>query len=439
VIVRGGTVVLPGAVPVPADIAVEDGVIAAIGPDLEPSGEDLDARGLHVLPGAVDAHVHFNEPGRADWEGWGSGTAALAAGGATACVEMPLNAHPPTVDGEAFDRKVEAALGSAKVDFALWGGLVPGPLDRLDELAERGVAGFKAFMCDTGIDDFDAVDDDQLGAGMERAAALGLPVAVHAERPAGLRPMDGGDWRAWVASRPPAAELAAIERAIELAEQAACALHVVHVSTGAGVAAVAAARERGADVTCETCPHYLALTEDDLERLGTLAKCAPPLRPAAECEALWEHLARGRIALVASDHSPCPRAMKAGGFAAAWGGIAGAETTVALLLSEGAARGLPLAPLADLVTGAPARRLRLPKGRLEAGAGADLALLELGGEQPLGEERLHDRHRANPFAGRPLRARVVRTLLRGRTVFHDGGVAPGAHGRLLTPHERIRA
>ena len=247
-IVRGGTVVLPGAVPVVADVAVQDGVIAAIGPELEGDGDELDARGLHVLPGAIDVHVHFNEPGRADWEGWDTGTSALAAGGATACVEMPLNAHPPTVDGAAFDAKVAAARASAKDDFA-------------------------------------AVDDDQLAAGMERAAALGLPVLVHAERPAELRPMAGDDWRAWVASRPPRAELAAIERAIALAEQAGCSLHVVHVSTGAGVAAVAEARTRGADVTCETCPHYLALTEDDLERIGTLAKCAPPLRAAGERDA----------------------------------------------------------------------------------------------------------------------------------------------------------
>src|SRR5215218_9649861 len=163
--------------PVPADVA--------IAPDpFETSREEIDARGLHVLPGALDAHVHFNETGRADWEGWATGTAALAAGGATACVEMPLNAHPPTIDGPAFDQKAQAARAAAKVDFALWGGLVPGPLDRLDELAERGAVGFKAFMCDTGIEDFAAADDDVLGAGMERAAALGLPVAVHAERPA---------------------------------------------------------------------------------------------------------------------------------------------------------------------------------------------------------------------------------------------------------------
>src|SRR4051794_3413709 len=173
------------------DIAVADGAIAAF--EAGPARMEIDARGLDVLPGAVDAHVHFNEPGRSDWEGWATGTRALAAGGTTACVEMPLNAHPPTVDGAAFDRKVAAARATAVVDFALWGGLVGdgGSLDRLDELAARGVAGFKAFMCDSGIDDFAAVDDETLGAGMARAASLGLPVAAHAERPALLRPPGG--------------------------------------------------------------------------------------------------------------------------------------------------------------------------------------------------------------------------------------------------------
>src|SRR5215210_7763198 len=166
--------------PVAADVAIEDGTIAAIGPELEPSGEEIDARGLHVLPGAIDAHVHFNEPGRTDWEGWATGTAALAAGGATACVEMPLNAHPPTVDGAAFDAKRAAAERAAVVDFALWGGLVPGDLDRLDELAARGVVGFKAFMSASGLPEFPAADDATLFEGMCRAARLGLPVAVHA-------------------------------------------------------------------------------------------------------------------------------------------------------------------------------------------------------------------------------------------------------------------
>jgi allantoinase len=413
------------------DVAVDDGVIAAVGPELPGGREEVDARGLAVLPGLVDAHVHFNEPGRTEWEGWASGTGALAAGGGTACVEMPLNAHPPTVDGAAFDAKVAAASAAALVDFALWGGLVGGDLDRLDELAARGVVGFKAFMCATGIDDFAAVDDDALGAGMARAAALGLPVAVHAERPALLRRPAGGSWRDWVASRPVAAEVAAIRRALELAVQTGCALHVVHVSSGAGVAAVAEARARGVDVSCETCPHYLALTEDDLERLGTLAKCAPPLRPVAERDALWEHLAGGRIDLVASDHSPSPPALKAGDFATAWGGIAGVQTTLPVLLDAGR---LGLQAIAELTAAAPARRLRLPgKGRLAPGYDADVVLVAPRADGRLRAGELHDRHRANPFAGRPLRGRVVRTIARGRTVFEAGRTRPGAGGRLLTP------
>ncbi len=423
-VVRGGTVVLPGVFPTRADVAIADGRIEAIVAEwTEPADEVLDAHGLHVLPGAIDVHVHFNEPGRTDWEGWATGSAALAAGGGTTCVEMPLNAHPPTVDGAAFDAKVTAAEAASRVDFALWGGLVPGDLDRLDELADRGVVGFKAFMCDSGIEDFAAAGDEVLGAGMERAAGLGLPVAVHAERPDRLLAMDGGDWQAWAASRPPAAARAAIRRALELAEETGCALHVVHVSTGEGVAAVAEARSRGVDATCETCPHYLTLTEADMERLGTAAKCAPPLRSAAEREALWDDLRAGRIALVASDHSPCPPAMKEGDFARAWGGIAGAQSLLALLLDEGMKRGMPLAALARLVTGAPADRFKLPKGRLEPGADADLALVDL-------REGEHgpalDRHRANPFAGRRLRGRAVKTLLRGRD-------ASEPHGRLIKP------
>jgi allantoinase len=407
------------------DVAVQDGAIAATGHGLGPAAEELDARGLLVLPGVIDAHVHFNEPGRTEWEGWATGTRALAAGGATACVEMPLNAHPPTVDGASFDAKVEAARNAAIVDFALWGGLVPGDLSRLDELAERGVVGFKAFMCDSGIADFPAADDDTLAAGMERAAALGLPVAVHAERPAALTRPTGTGWRDFVASRPVEAELQAIDKALELAALTGCALHVVHVSSARGVALVAAARERGVDATCETCPHYLTLTEDDLATLGTRAKCAPPLRSEAEREALWEAI--GDIELVASDHSPCPPEMKRGDFTAAWGGIAGCQSLLALLLDSGR---LDVATIVALTSTGPARRLRLDKG-LHVGADADLVLVD---PEDTCAPELHDRHRLSPFAGRPLRGRVARTILRGTTVFRDGRiVAERPLWRLLTP------
>jgi allantoinase len=408
------------------DVAIQDGAIAALGTDLEGAArEEVDARGLDVLPGVLDAHVHFNEPGRTEWEGWATGTRALAAGGATACVEMPLNAHPPTVDGAAFDAKVQAARAAAIVDFALWGGLVPGDLDRLDELAERGVVGFKAFMCDSGIADFPAADDDTLQAGMERAAALGLPVAVHAERPSALREPAGTGWRDFVASRPPEAEHQAIERALALAEQTGCALHVVHVSTARGVELVTAARERGVDATCETCPHYLTLTEDDLATLGARAKCAPPLRRAEEREALWRSI--GDVAFIASDHSPCPPEMKVGDFTAAWGGIAGCQSLLALLLDSDR---LDLPAIAALTATNPARRLRLAKG-WHVGADADLVLVDRGERHA---PELHDRHRLSPFAGRPLRGRIVRTMLRGTTVFQDGRiVADRPLGRLLTP------
>jgi allantoinase len=399
------------------DIAIADGVIAGF--EAGPARAEIDARGLAVLPGVIDAHVHFNEPGRTDWEGWATGTRALAAGGATACVEMPLNAHPPTIDGPAFDAKVAAARASAVVDFALWGGLVPGNLDRLEELAERGVVGFKAFMCDSGIADFPAVDEEVLGAGMARAAQLGLPVAVHAEDPATLREPAGTGWRDFVASRPVEAELRAIETAIELARETGCSLHVVHVSTARGVDLVAQS-----DATCETCPHYLTLTEDDLETFGTRAKCAPPLRSAAERDALWERI--GDLAFVASDHSPCPPDMKAGDFTAAWGGIAGCQTLLPLLLDAG----VPLDEVRRLTSTGPASRLRLPKGGTEPGADADLVLVDLDDRHA---PALHDRHRLSPFAGRPLRGRVVRTLVRGTTVFHDGRIVAEPLGRLLTP------
>jgi len=432
-VIRGGTVVLPGAAAVRADVAVEGEHLAAIGPGLPGGAEEVDAAGHLVLPGVVDAHVHFNEPGRTEWEGWATGTRAVAAGGGTTCLEMPLNASPPTVDGAAFEAKRAAAEASALVDFGLWGGLTPGPLDRLDELAARGAVGLKAFMCPSGIADFPAVDADQLGAGMARAAALGLPVAVHAEDPARLRTPGGTDWRAFVVSRPPQAEHAAIATALGLAAETGCALHVVHVSTGRGVALVREARARGVDATCETCPHYLTLTADDLDTLGTRAKCAPPLRDAGEREALWRALRRGHVAFVASDHSPCPPAMKAGAFTDAWGGIAGAQDLLPLLVDAGR---LPLPAVARRTSAAAAERFRLPKARLEPGADADLVVLDP--RRPHAAHR-EDRHDASPFAGRPLRARVARTLLRGRTIVRDGEImARTPRGRLVRPRSPRR-
>jgi allantoinase len=442
-VIRGATVVLPGGCE-RLDVGVENGQIAILDAEIAERGtEERDATGLHLMPGVVDAHVHLNEPGRADWEGWASGTAALAAGGATTVVEMPLNAHPPTTTAAAFDEKLEAASRSAVVDFGLWGGLVPGGVERLPELRERGVVGFKAFMCASGIDDFPRADDATLYAGMRQAAALGAPVAVHAENEeitAGLaaeaRAAGRTGVRDYLASRPVVAETEAIARALLLAEETGCALHVVHVSTGRGIALVAEARAREVDATCETCPHYLVLDEDDVERIGAVSKCAPPLRPAHEREALWEAVEGGTVDLVGSDHSPSPPELKRpDGFFDVWGGIAGGQSTLPLMLDAGHhERGLPLQRVAELLSAAPAHRFRLAgKGGLEAGADADLALVDVDAGGELTAADLLSRHPLSPYVGRSIRGRVVETRVRGALVQRDGRVAGAPTGRLVRP------
>jgi allantoinase len=428
-----------------ADIAVTDGRIVTIEPEIDGSGrEEIDARGLYILPGLIDAHVHFNEPGRTEWEGFATGSRALAAGGGTTFFDMPLNAHPPTLDGPSFDLKREAAQAASVVDFVLWGGLTPGNIERLDELAERGVVGFKAFMSNSGISDFEAVDDLTLYEGMQRAARLGLPVAVHAENDTltallARRAIALGrtSARDYLDSRPQVAELEAIERAILFAEETGCKLHIVHVSTGRGVRLVAEARGRGVDVSCETCPHYLVLCEEDVETLGAVAKCAPPLRARTEQAALWQSLLDGSLPMVASDHSPAPAEMKTGDdFFKIWGGISGCQSTLALLLTEGYhQRGLTLPAIAAITAGYVAQRFRLParKGRIEAGADADLTLVALDDFNTLQASDLLYRHPHSPYVGRRLHGRVCRTIVRGTTVFLDGQIVSSVGGELVKP------
>jgi allantoinase len=441
-IVRGGTLVTDGG-PEEADLAVEDGRIAAISPGLEGTNtEEMDASGLHVFPGAIDAHAHFSEPGRTHWEGFETGSRALAAGGMTAYAEMPLNAYPPTCDAPSFDLKLATAEVSSLVDFALWGGVQPDNLERLEELAGRGVAGFKAFMT-PATEDFKNVDDLTLYEAMAEAARLGLPVLVHAESPeitgrltqralSRLRVSA----RDYSASRPPIAELEAISRALLFAEETGCALHVVHVSIGRGVDLINAARERGVDVTCETCAHYLVLTEEDLETLGAVAKCAPPLRTRQEQDALWERILDDAVPMVTSDHSPCPPEMKAGDdFYRVWGGISGCQSLLNVMLEEGHhERELPLERVAALTSSNVADRFGFSgKGRLEVGADADLTLIDLDSSFVLRTEELFYRHRMSPYVGRTFRGRIVRTIVRGTTVFRNGKISSDPVGRLIRP------
>lgn len=446
-IVRGGRLVTPDG-PIEADVAVEDGKVSAIGPAIEGSGkEEIDARGLHVFPGAIDAHAHFNEPGRTHWEGFTTGSRSLAAGGMTAYVEMPLNAYPPTCDAGCFDDKLAHARASSLVDFAFYGGLVPGNLGEMDELAGRGVAGFKAFMSTTGTLDFQPADDLTLYEGMVKATELGLPVLVHAENKGITDRLAGRcvstlrtTMRDYLDSRPIVAELEAIGRAILFAEETGCSLHVVHVSTGRGVALVAEARARGVNVTCETCAHYVVLTEEDAEALGAVAKCAPPLRPKEDLDSLWGHLLAGNVEFVASDHSPCPPDMKAGeDIFRAWGGIAGCQSLLNVVLDEGYhRRGLPLVEIAALLSARVAGRFGFAeKGRLEVGRDADLTLVDLGGIATTRRQDLFYRHKISPYLGRAFRGRVIRTVVRGITVFRDGKVVSEPVGKLVRPERLI--
>jgi len=422
------------------DIGISEGKIVALGANLSGSAKlEIDAQHLTIFPGVIDSHVHFNEPGRASWEGFASGSRAAAAGGTTTVFDMPLNAHPPTTNGESFAMKRRAAEGSSLVDFGLWGGLVPGNLSDLEALRDCGVVGLKAFMCNSGIGDFAAVDEPTLRAGMKRAAELNLLVAVHAEcekmtselmeaaRAAGKKHV-----RDYLVSRPIVAELEAIRRAIDIAAETCCRLHIVHVSCGSGVAVVAEARARGGDVTCETCPHYLVLTDKDMEQLGAVAKCAPPLRSNAERQQLRAQL--GEISTIGSDHSPSPAEIKKrDDFFHVWGGISGCQHLLPLLIDAE----IPRDEIRRLTSENVAARFRMDaKGGIALGQDADFTLVDLQAKEVVTLGSLHYRHKQSPYVGRSLRSRVRRTVLRGQTIFEDAGFAPRPMGKFVRPELR---
>jgi len=438
-LITGGEVVTPQGVQ-RLDLGIVAGQIVELEHEIStPARERLDAGGKQLFPATIDSHVHFNDPGRAHWEGIATGSAALAAGGGALFFDMPLNSSPPTLDRASFEVKLAAAKANSITDYALWGGLTPRNLDRLGELAECGVIGFKAFMSNSGIDDFLACDDQSLLEGMAISAKLNLPVAVHAESEAitsaiTARMLTIGKTspRDYLDSRPVIAELEAIQRVLLFAKMTGCRVHVVHISTRHGIELLRQyAREFEVDASCETCPHYLLLNEDDVIQQGAAAKCAPPLRSKFESADLLDALQEGLIDTVGSDHSPAPAEMKtSSNFFEIWGGISGVQVTLRSLLTLG----VPAERIAAVLAANPAARFRLRnKGLLEIGNDADIAIVEPGITSPLTREELLDRHKLSPYLGREFRGRIERTLLRGETIFAEGKLIEPRTGQLVKP------
>ncbi len=424
----------------PAAIAVRGGTITAVLPHDAPvpAGARLeDAGDRAVLPGLVDTHVHINDPGRAEWEGFHTATRAAAAGGITTLVDMPLNSLPPTTTTAHLETKRRAAAGRTHVDVGFWGGALPGNTKDLRPLHEAGVFGFKAFLSPSGVDEFPHLDQDQLARSLAEIAAFDGLLIVHAEDPHHLAaaPQRGGPRYAdFLASRPRDAEDTAIATLVAQAARFGARVHVLHLSSADALPLIVRARAEGVRLTVETCPHYLTLTAEEVPDGASEFKCCPPIREAANRDLLWQALADGTIDCVVTDHSPSTADLKTDDFATAWGGISGLQLSLSAVWTEARGRGHTLDDVVRWMSAATARLAGLDgrKGAIAPGHDADFAVLAPEETFTVDPAALHHRNRVTAYAGRTLHGVVTSTWLRGRRVMADGRLT-GPQGRLLTP------
>ncbi|MDQ3996510.1 MAG: allantoinase AllB [Gemmatimonadota bacterium] len=444
-VIRGQRVVTPDGVR-PAAIHVERGRIARVGEfaDVHAGAATVEAGDLLILPGLVDTHVHVNEPGRTEWEGFETATRAAAAGGVTTLLDMPLNSIPATTSVAALRAKREAATARTWVDVGFIGGVVPGNAVALRDLAQAGVLAFKCFLVPSGVEEFEHVGERDLREAMPILASLDVPLMVHAELPgpieAAHQTLGGADRRqyaTYLASRPPAAETQAVAMMVALCEATRARTHIVHVSSADSVPLLRSARDRGLPMTGETCPHYLAIDAEEIPDGATEFKCAPPVRDRANRAALWAALVRGDLDMIVSDHSPCPPAMKrreTGDWFAAWGGIASLQVGASVVWSDMRQRGLPVGCLVRWMSEAPARLVGLEgrKGRIAPGYDADLVLWDPDAEQVVDPQMLLHRHGITPYAWRQLAGVVEATYVHGELAYdRRSGPVPTPPGQLL--------
>jgi allantoinase len=437
-VIRGRRVVLPGKI-ASASVHIRDGRISTLAAfDEVPAGCEIveaDKDSL-VMPGLVDTHVHVNEPGRTEWEGFATATRAAAAGGVTTIVDMPLNSIPATTSAENLKAKLAATHNKLHIDVGFWGGVVPGNTGQLSKLWNAGVVGFKCFLIHSGVDEFPDVNESHLRKAMPELARLGATLIVHAELPGPIEnaccspsetdaDSNSRAYETFLNSRPREAENQAVRLMIRLSQETGCRIHIVHHSSADALGILREAKAAGAQLTIETCPHYLHFAAEDIPDGATEFKCCPPIRERENREQLWQALGDGTIDMVVSDHSPCPPDMKLceqGDFMKAWGGISSLQLRLPIMWMEAGGRGFELNQLAEWLCSSPARQVGLEKrkGAIAVGCDADILIWDPSREFRVEPGIIHHRHKLTPYSGEVLRGVVEKTFLRGQIVY-DGG------------------